>query len=375
MPKTEQESKQTLSKVFLDRLAKANGRLKAANVGVSVERIGKSLYLVATLPPRPGSHKTRAHQQRIATGWRINAASIELAEKEARKVGALVDCEEFSWEPYLKGTALEPKTVSDWVTRFTAEFQETVAPITWKKDYHNAFVKLPADEPLTVELMKEVLRDVKQHSRTRRRCALAFGKLANYAGLEANFKPMQGNYSASEVEPRDLPDDRQIAEYYYQIKNPGWRWVYGMIAAFGLRGHEPFYLDIEALLDGGHMVHVKEGKTGRRMVWACYPEWVDRFNLRSRILPDVTGKQHADFTERVCKFFGREIPFHALDLRHRWAVRTLEFGLPCELAAKQMGHSVAVHERTYHRWISADTHQRAYDVLMMRDDRPKAPTL
>ncbi len=48
-----------------------------------------------------------------------------------------------------------------------------------------------------------------------------------------------------------------------------------------------FYLDTEELQQGGYMVAVRQGKTGRRLVWACYPEWVDQFELRSPQLPPV----------------------------------------------------------------------------------------
>ena len=53
------------------------------------------------------------------------------------------------------------------------------------------------------------------------------------------------------------------------------------------------------------------------------------------------------------------LPFNLYDLRHRWAIRTLEYGLDIGLAAKQMGHSREVHERIYHRWVNATIHQRA----------------
>ncbi len=135
---------------------------------------------------------------------------------------------------------------------------------------------------------------------------IGISRLAEFSGLEANFKPFQGTYSATSVEPRDLPSDALIVECWQQIRNPGWRWVFGMLATFGLRDHEPFYLDVDELDKGKHLVAVMKGKTGKRLVWACYPEWVDQFNLRERQLPSVTGKEHEDFTQRVCKFFGRE---------------------------------------------------------------------
>jgi len=81
------------------RLNQANGRLHAAKVGVKIEAKGNRLYLRATLPPKPASQKRKAFQQRLALGVHFNPGGISFAEQEARKVGALLDCREFSWEP------------------------------------------------------------------------------------------------------------------------------------------------------------------------------------------------------------------------------------------------------------------------------------
>jgi hypothetical protein len=43
------------------------------------------------------------------------------------------------------------------------------------------------------------------------------------------------------------------------------------------------------------------------------------------------------------------------------------------MAALQMGHSVAVHHRTYHRWITRTHMQSAYERVMLYPDRPKPP--
>lgn len=358
------------------RLEAVNQRLSAGQFGVTVEQHGHRLYLRATLPPKPRSRRAKKpYQQRIALGIRANPGNLAMAEREARKVGALLACGQFDWQPYLRGAIARPESVGDWVCKFEGEIRPGLADITWAKDYRQPFNRLPQDQALTPELLIEALEQTSPNSKTRKRTFLAYQRLANFAGVPVDLKPYQGRYSASEVEPRNLPDDATIALTWAQIKNESWRWIFGMIATFGLRSHECFYLDCQELSDGGHMVRVTEGKTGGRLVWACYPEWVEQFNLRRVILPQVTGRQHSDFTQRVCHYFTDNLTITALDLRHCWAVRTLLFGMPYEIAAKQMGHSVAVHERTYHRWITKEHHQRVYDALMLRSDRPIAPNL
>lgn len=339
------------------RIAQANGRLRAAKARVSIERRGGMLWLRGTLPPKPGSSHGKAYRQKHSLGVKANPAGVQYAERQARLMGAQLQAKEFDWARWMPDEAeSEPGgTEGEWLERFEEEFRHTVEPVTWKTDYRNAFVKLDAGQLLTVELLKETLRGIEQNSKTRRRCCLAFNRLAKFAGLDVDFSALIGNYSPSEVEPRDVPDDGAIAEWFGRITNPGWRWVYGMMAAFGLRSHEVFYLDTDELEGGtSFMVCVREGKTGRRLVWACYPEWVDTWGLREPVLPEVTGQQHSDFTQRTVHYFREtaRLPFTALDLRHRWAIRTLECGMDYSLAAMQMGHSVKVHEQTYHAGLS-----------------------
>ncbi|MEO0408085.1 MAG: tyrosine-type recombinase/integrase, partial [Cyanobacteria bacterium P01_A01_bin.135] len=58
------------------------------------------------------------------------------------------------------------------------------------------------------------------------------------------------------------------------------------------------------------------------------------------------------------------LPFKPYDLRHAWAVRTIHVGLPDTVAAQMMGHSVAIHTQTYHRWITRRDHQQAVDAAL-----------
>ncbi len=62
-----------------------------------------------------------------------------------------------------------------------------------------------------------------------------------------------------------------------------------------------------------------------------------------------------------------EVPHNPYDLRHAWAVRSIGF-IPIELAAQQMGRSIAVQMRTYHKWIIEEVHERHFRLRMERSD-------
>ncbi|NHC34701.1 integrase [Scytonema millei] len=363
------------------RLNQANGRLRAAKVGVTIEAKGNRLYLRATFPPKLDTEKTKPFQQRLALGFHTNPSGISLAEAEARKVGALLDCKEFSWQSYLKHEL--PKSqplVRDWIAKFEQHYFDCRArtpktETTWKKDYWLVLKQLPSDQELTAQLLTTTILSTAPDTKSRKRYCMVLQALAKFAEIEFNSKPMAGSYSPKRVAPRDLPEDRWIAKWFGCISNDAWRWTYGIIATFGLRPHEVFHLDTKDLESGGYILGVLDGKTGSRRVWACYPEWVDSFDLRSPRIPAVTGRNNSELGERCSQYFRRNagLPFHLYDLRHCWAIRTLEFGLDVCLAAQQMGHSVQIHTDLYHHWISDRHHQRAFDALMMRSDRPLPP--
>lgn len=356
------------------RIAQANGRLKSAKVGIAIARQGDRLYLRGTFPPKPDSDKKIAYQQRLALGIHANPLGIKNAEAEARKVGALIDCKEFSWHPYL-GERKTAQTCGDWLAKLEKDYfakrdRNPKTETTWKRSYLEVLKRLPSDEPLTPEILKSLILGTAPDTRSRQNYAMVCNSLGKFANLGTDFSQYSGNYSPRKATPRDLPTDELIQQTYYKIPNPEWQWVYAVLATYGLRPHEVFLLDLADL----PIATVTDGKTGSRRVWACYPEWVETFAIKNVCLPSVTGKANVNLGERVSKAFKRYgVPFAPYDLRHCWAVRSLEFGLDISLAAQQMGHSAKVHSDLYHHWISDRHHQKAYDLLMQRSDRPKPP--
>lgn len=360
-----------------DRLKSANTRLKAGKIGVAIQQIKNSLYLVATFPPKPGSFKDHPYQQRIALGVYANPAGIKFAENEAKYIGGLLATKSFSWDGYLRKEE-SVKSVSDWIAEFEEDYfrqrGRTGKTLTTWGDYQYVFRALPEGE-LSRELLLKTVSQTDSNTRTRQKFCSVLGALAKFSGLDLRdeLALLRGSYSPSKVNPRELPSDEEIVKWWGKIPNPAWRWAYGMMAAFGLRNHEVFFLDLEAWKDSNRII-VLDGKTGSRKVWALYPEWIEQFNLKEAILPNCSGKSHSDFGSRTHHTFSRyNIPFPPYALRHCWARRSIDFDLDTRLAAQQLGHSVKVHTETYNLWIDEKTHQRKYDQILARVDRPLPP--
>jgi integrase len=234
--------------------------------------------------------------------------------------------------------------------------------------------------PLSEDLLLAVLESYPLASRGRQQCGTALAALARseQIPLPPDWADRAGGYGLHAAQFRQLPSDRQILEWIEQIPNPGWRLAYGLMATYGLRNHEVFFTDLSALAPGGDRVIrvLPTSKTGEHQVWPFQPEWVERFELprlgeaRSLLPPVCTDLRRTTLQQvgrRVAEQFRRyDLPLTPYDLRHAWAVRTIHIGLPDTVAARMMGHSVAIHTRTYHHWITRRDQQQAVDTALAR---------
>lgn len=372
------------------RISQVNHRLKVAQMGLQVERRGQKLSLRGTLPPRPDSCRLRPFQQRISLDLSATAAGLKKAEEQAKVIAGLLITDSFDWRHYLPvagGGRLHEMDLSAKLQAFERHVLERLSQTqkpasvrtTWEKAYAPYLKKLKAiaqSSPLSLpELIYAAIQSTPSNSRSRQVCCTAFKALAEFLQLELpiDLKTLWGTYSTSRTQSRDLPTDEVILQTYAQIPNPAWRFVYGVMAAYGLRNHEVFFCDYSALASGDPeaMIEVLDTtKTGSHEVWPFPPQWIDRFDLRTVLLPPVNTDLSQTTLQRIgqqvtCQFRRYQLPFSPYDLRHAWAVRTIHVGLPDTVSARMMGHSVAIHTRTYHRWLTRRDQQQAVRAVLV----------
>lgn len=365
-----------------EELSRLNARLKAGGTRVTVERRGKTLLFRGTFPPKPQSDKLEPYQQRLFLGYRFSVAGLRQAESTAKKISAELELRTFNWQDWLDDVDEQPDgSIASWLEKFE-NHHWTVTPKTRKalatwRNYQNSFSKFrDKSEPLTLDAILTAVASTNPDSGSRNRTCLHLAMLGKFAGIRGieKVEELRGRYSGRTVNPRNLPSDEVIARAVESIKMPGWKWLVGMLATYGLRTHEVFSLDFSEF----PIIRVLEDtKTGERIVYPIYPEWAVKWRLKNVVYPEIS-KEHA--AARVSDWFrrgklGKTFGLKAYDLRHSYARRCFEFDIPTNRAAKLMGHSELVHIKTYRAWIDEKYYRQKFKLDIFGEGKPKAPIL
>lgn len=278
------------------------------------------------------------------------------------------------------------KTSADWIEelRIALVDGKGIKPESWRGDYLKILKRLPQGEPLTVVALKAVVLGTKPNTKTRKRACMAVGALAGIARLKFDPSPFSGNYDCAKSPVKKLPEDDDLLAFGQQLRNPSWRYIWGLMACYGVRPHEAFFCDRDALRRGEPGLRILRGKTGPRTSFPYPPSWVLRFRLGSGVpLPGVDlTRDHESIGHSAGAYFAdRRCPWNLYQLRHRYAIRLREHGVSDHIAALYMGHSEEVHRELYLRHVVAEELQnewtrtngqplRLNDIHLMRKSKP-----
>jgi integrase len=346
-----------------------NAGLKKACIRLVVRVKGNALYLRGTYPPKPGEG---ASPKRYEIPLRLPASQdgLSRAEREAYKTAQKLTDGSFDWADYTDPRH-DPQTkpIAQLVEEFKAEYIRKSPPKrrmteqTWRTTWQCTFNKLPQAEPLSEAIVLAVVHSVPEDSRNRELVCQRLHRLCEYSGLEIDLSAYQGDY---EPEPREIPDDAFIVEWRNKIPNHNWQWVYGMMAAFGLRPHEVFRCEF---IDSLRLKVYQDTKTGSRITRAIHPHWAQEWELINVKAPRVQSNNARACGSLVSRQFGSDrynVPFVPYDLRHAYAIRaSVTKRLPVSVAAAMMGHSPLTHQKVYHRWLNDAENERSYQEMIL----------
>ncbi len=376
------------------KLVQINQDFASRKISLRIEKRGKLLNLRGPLPCKADKHSSRI--QRVSLHLAATEKGLEEAQKTLELVHFQLQHNQFCWSHWSKGHKTASSRESSSRTRTIEKFKEAFfsdpnrrtsisgSRTTWSSAYLPYLRRLISlaeeQQQLDSALLLKTLRSYKENSRSKQQCATALSALAQHLQLVLpnDWRAEANGYGLHQARFRELPSDKIILEEIFKIPNPRWRLVYGLMAAYGLRNHEVFFSDLSSLRKNGDKVIrvLPNTKTGEHQVWPFHPEWVEIFDLEQlgedknalpKINTDLSKTTLQQVGRRVSEQFRRyAMQITPYNLRHAWAIRTIHIGLPDTVSARMMGHSVSIHTRTYHHWITRRDQQKAVDEALSR---------
>lgn len=360
-------------------LIRQNTALKLKGHGVTLDVVGGRVRLRATMPPRPTDPSgSEPKQHRISTGLSYPdqaTESLQLAEQlgnqlERHRLGL----EAFDWTPWLPKGRQRKEAVHDeqpsgvsgrHAVRLTRQWwgrQRSRGPSeedSWRIDYDAPLAPLLNINPLLPEHLVALVEATSSGTRSRRRASQAAATVARALSwpdeLVSQLRGLGKGYSSARSQARrDLPKEEAIEALIDRLSAP-WQWPVAVAAVYGCRPHEALLF---AEVQPSGLLRIADGKTGARQSLALPAEWIERWSLRNKQLPVFNPERsHRDVGALMGQALRRAgAAFQPYDLRHAWAVRAIHNPkISPSLAAKSMGHSLAVHSSVYQRWF--DSHE------------------
>ncbi len=382
---------------FKSELLNTNQKLAAKGVKLRIEQRGNKLSLRGPLPSQVDPQEIK--NQRISLGLNATVEGLKQSEKTANFLALQIEHNQFDWGnwpnkknqvSYKDNQTNIQTAIKDFRLYFfndpTKSKSKSGCKTNWNSAYLPYFRRMESiaketNEILNKKLLIKTLFSYSENSRSRKQCGTTLKSLATYFNIQLpdDWKEISEGYGLHKAQFRELPNDEIIIKIYELIPNPKWQLVYGLMATYGLRNHEVFFCDLSCLNDNEDKILrvLPNTKTGEHQVWPFHPEWVSVFNLNKckdslNPLPDINIDLNSttlqNIGRRVSEQFRRyNLPITPYDLRHAWAVRTIHIGLPDTISARMMGHSVAIHTRTYHHWITRRDQQKAVDKALNKE--------
>lgn len=356
-----------------------NTTLKERGLRLQVEQRSQALVVRGTFPQPDGTRK----RSRISLDLKAVAHNLVTAELRCLQLHAAIEAgtypPDLPWAKTVQPTpsASVPPTCEAAIHAFKTHYwqtrpRNTASERTWERIAQELH-RLPPSAPCTLATLLRIAASTPPGTRTRLECCKVYKRLAKQQRLEGNLDELSELKGTYEPRVRSIPEDDTIVTLLDALRPTKWGWCYAALATYGCRPAEIPSLVIHD--DGTADCLTIKRRNRAPVLRTCFAHpraWIERFSLRTVLIPGGTRwTQPEDYDSALGKKFvdawrhsrrSREITaiFNALapefdlyDMRHRWAIRSIEDGKRLTLCARAMGHSASVHEQTYHRYIQA----------------------
>ena len=381
---------------IIHEISSINEKFSTKGSKLRIEKRGEKLNIRGRLPSKNNENISRI--QRISLGLNADLLGLKEAEKKLQLVTLQLELNQFDWKNWTQVSKVEINKIiqNDFLKKIEefekfffkeikGEFLSSTRKTTWQSSYKPYIKRMISvyanNEELDLnKILIYTLKSYEKGSRSRKQCGTCLNVFASFLKhqLPSNWNLMSQGYGLKRASFRDLPNDDFIQELWGKIPNKSWKYVFALMATYGLRNHEVFFADLNSLKKGGdNIIRVLDTtKTGEHQVWPFHPKWVEIFELNNlgednSLLPKIN--LNLKFTtlqnigKRVTEQFKRyQLNIKPYDLRHAYAVRTILYDLPDTVAARMMGHSVNLHTQTYHHWITKRDQQKAVNNAILK---------
>ena len=384
----------------IQEINNVNDKFATQGSKLRIEKRGEKLNIRGSLPSK--EDKKNFKIQRISLGLKADITGLEEAKKKLQLINLQLELNQFDWinwivnpnKKEIKNDFKFPNRLIQFEEYFfkesKSEYLNSTRKTTWRSSYKPYLKRVlniynEHDKEDLEKIFQKTLESYKEGSRSRKQCATSLSVLAKFLGinLPEDWKLNSKGYGLNKAGFRDLPTDEVIEKIWAKIPNKSWKFVFGLMATYGLRNHEVFFCDLSSLTSSGDKIIrvLTTTKTGEHQVWPFHPEWVDKFELSKlgknpELLPNINRDLKITTLQKIGKKITDQFKRYSLqikpyDLRHAWAVRTIFYDLPDTVAARMMGHSVSLHTQTYHHWITKRDQQQAVNNALLKVKRAK----
>jgi len=385
----------------IQEINNVNDKFATQGSKLRIEKRGEKLNIRGSLPSK--EDKKNFKIQRISLGLKADITGLEEAKKKLQLINLQLELNQFDWinwivnpnKKEIKNDFEFPNRLIQFEEYFfresKSEYLSSTRKTTWRSSYKPYLKRVlniyneHDSEDLEI-IFQKTLESYKEGSRSRKQCATSLNVLAKFLEIKLpeDWKLNSKGYGLNKAGFRNLPTDEEIEKIWARIPNKSWKFVFGLMATYGLRNHEVFFCDLSSLTSSGDKIIrvLTTTKTGEHQVWPFHPEWVEKFDLSKlgenpELLPNINNDLKITTLQKIGKKITDQFKRYSLqikpyDLRHAWAVRTIFYDLPDTVAARMMGHSVSLHTQTYHHWITKRDQQQAVNNALLKVKRSKS---
>ena len=380
----------------IQEINNVNDKFATQGSKLRIEKRGEKLNIRGSLPSKEDKNNFKI--QRISLGLKADISGLEEAKKKLQLINLQLELNQFDWinwivnpnKKEIKNDFEFPYRLNQFEEFFfkesKSEYLSSTRKTTWRSSYKPYLKRVlniynECDSEDLDKIFQKTLKSYKEGSRSRKQCATSLSVLAKFLEIKLpeDWKLNSKGYGLNKAGFRDLPTDEAIEKIWEKIPNKSWKFVFGLMATYGLRNHEVFFCDLSSLTSFGDKIIrvLPTTKTGEHQVWPFHPEWVEKFELSklgydTELLPNICKDLNYTTLQNIGKKITDQFKRYSLnirpyDLRHAWAVRTIFYDLPDTVAARMMGHSVSLHTQTYHHWITKRDQQQAVNNALSKN--------